>query len=117
MPSNYVTAQSPFHKHRNDSTTKGFIFSCVLPTGVTIASVAVPSISTLSGTSSTALTVTGETPNAAAFEDDEGNEVAIANAVQALVAGGTTGCRYRVTMVTTGDDGETYAGDFEVEVY
>lgn len=115
--SNFVTAQEPFRKHRNDSTVKGFIFDCILPSGVTISSVADGTVTTVSGTSSTALTCTGETPNSAAFDDDEGVEVAIGKAVQATVGGGTAGCVYKIALVATGSDGQTYGGDFLVEVY
>ena len=108
--------QKPFNKHRSDSVVYGFDFTNVLPSGVTISSTSADTISTLSGTSSTALTATGETPNAAAYTNDEGETVAIGKAVRATIAGGTAGCKYQVTFVVTASNGELYGGDWEVDV-
>jgi hypothetical protein len=111
-----TTADRPFTKHALDQAQYGFIFDDALPPDVTIASVATPTISTLSGSSTTPLTIAGEAPNDAAFDDDEQREVAIGRAVQGTCSGGTSGCTYQVQVVVTCDNGEVYGGDFRVIV-
>lgn len=118
-----TVADKPFQKHVEDETQYGFIFDDVLPTGVTISSVALPSsdgytsgIKTISGTSITALTIAGQAANAAAFDDDDGYEVAIGRAVQATIAGGTKGCQYGIRLEVTCSNGEKYGGDWIVNV-
>jgi hypothetical protein len=108
-------APKPFAKHVEDEVQYGFVFDDVLPEGDTIVS-ASTSVSTVSGTSSTALSVSGAAANAAAFNDDDGFEVAIGRAVQATVSGGTAGCVYQVRVEAVTSEGEHYGGDFRVSV-
>lgn len=114
--SNRTHAPKPFTKHPLDSVQYGYVFDDVLPSGVTISSVTAPTITTLSGVSSTALTVTGQAPNAAAYEDDDGRTIAIGRAVRATTAGGTAGCIYGVEIKVTASNGEVYAGNWRVNV-
>src|SRR5262245_10659713 len=111
-----TTAPRAFNKHKEDEPSYGFIFDDVLPSGVTISSVAAPIITTVSGSSTTALSVTGQAANAAAVDDDDGLSVAIGRAARATVTGGTSGCVYNVMIEVTCSNGEHYGGDWRVSV-
>ena len=111
-----IRASKPFYKHTYDSVQYGFVFSSLLPAGVTIATVDATTVATEAGTSSTALTCTGGAANGSTFTDDDGNTVAIGEAVQATVAGGTAGVRYGITVKVTASNGEKYGGIFSVIV-
>lgn len=110
-------APKRFFKHALDSIQYGYIFDDeVLPEGVTISSVSAPVIATVSGTSTTPLTVSGQVANGAAFTGGDDRLVAIGRAVRATTAGGTAGCVYSVTITITASNGEVYTGVWKVEV-
>jgi hypothetical protein len=109
-------APDPFTKHPLDAPQYGYIFDEVLPPGVTISSITTPTVSVLSGSSTTALTLTGPAANVAAYDDDDGREVPAGRAVRATTAGGTIGCVYGVEIKITASNGELYAGNWRVNV-
>lgn len=113
---NCTRADKKFCKHPYDEVVWGFIFSNILPTGVTISTVDAVTVEVEKGTSTTNLTIASQTVNAAAFDDDDGDEVAIGHAVQATVSGGTDGVWYKVTIKVTFSSGEKFGGVFIVHV-
>lgn len=113
---NCTRAEGKFCKHPYDEVVWGFIFADLLPTGVTIASVDDVDIEVEQGTDVTTLVVAGATVNAAAFDDDDGEEVAIGKAVRATVSGGTDAVWYLIQIKVTLSSGEKFGGAFLVHV-
>ena len=113
---NCTRSNTKFCKHPNDEVVWGFIFTDLLPTGVTIASIDSIEVDVEKGEDDDTLVVANEAVNVVAFDDDEGNEVAVGHAVRATVSSGTADVFYTITVTVTFTNDEKFAGVFPVHV-
>ena len=96
-----VSASRPRVKHSGESLLFGVDFSRLLVSGETLS--AVGSVSaTPSG-----LSISGQTVNSQAFDNDEGGQVAAGKGAQFRITGGTAGNDYTLTVTVTTTAGNT----------
>ena len=106
-----VEARRTFQKHPNDDRTFGFGFGTLLPTGVTVDSVAAPVVSGGDG----ALTAASEAVITTQSVDALTNTIEANEGASAKLSGGTAGQNYKVTITVTDSNGEDIAGVFPVD--
>ena len=113
--SDSVLAKKQKVKHPDESLLYAVDFGELLQAGETI-----DTVDAVASTPTGELTISDQAPNTSTLQDDEGNTIAVREAVQLRVAGGVAGTDYRIEVTVTTvfgeEEGNTRVGVLSMQV-